>query len=116
MPIKADCEPPRSECCYSGYLCLRDGGVASLPDGKSKVPVLKADFAWGFRPYGKAVRRHHDRADLVAASIDSKELFAGVLARSGGSGKSTDVTLKQINEELALVPICRGVAKDMKGI
>ena len=68
MPIKADCEPPRSECCYSGYLCLRDGGVASLSDGKSKEPVLKADFARGFRSYGKVVGRH-DRADLVATSI-----------------------------------------------
>ena len=43
-----------------------------------------------------------------------KELFAGVLARSGGSDKSTDVTLKQINEELALVPICRNAGTPEK--
>ena len=77
MPIKADCEPPCSEYCYSGYLCLRDGGVASLPDGKSKVSVLKAYFAWRFRPYGKAAGGRHDRADLVAASIGRRNYSQG---------------------------------------
>ncbi len=44
--------------------------MANLPGGKSKMLVLKAGFAWGFRPYGKAAGGRHDRADLVAANID----------------------------------------------